>query len=372
MEILKENSKKYKLRILQIIHKPQNRGAETFASQLSNHLKTQGHEVRVAAVYSGKADLPYKGEVIPLDASSSKRFLDWKAWYRLAGIINEFKPDIVQANAGDTLKYVVLSKLVYRWTAPIVSRNASEVGRYLRSAVQKHLNAFFYKRIDRVISVSQASQRDILKHFPFLKGKTDIIPVGLERKDHITPADLQPSDNKHVVHVGGFSFEKNHQGLLRIFSKVLEANSAVKLHLIGDGPLRGEIEGKVREMKMSENIKFYGFRDNPLSYIKAADVLVLPSIIEGLPGVLLEAMYCKTPVTAYDVGGISEIVNNNTGILVEKNEEEKFSEAIIKTLEKQEKNNIEEAYQMVIEHFMNDKLALKFVNSYKKIVTDQQ
>ena len=360
------------MKILQIIHKLQNRGAETFACQLSNHLETQGHIVKVATVYSGKADLPYKGKILTLDAFGSRRFLDWKAWYRLAGIIKEFKPDIVQANAGDTLKYVVFSKLVFRWTAPIVSRNASEVGRYLRSTVQRQLNAFLYKRVDRVISVSEASQKDILEHFPFLQGKTEVIPVGLERTDYITPADLQPSDSKHVVHVGGFSFEKNHQGLLRIFSEVLEAESTVQLHLIGDGPLRGEIEGKVREMKMSKNIKFYGFRDNPLSYIKAADVLVLPSIIEGLPGVLLEAMYCKTPVVAYNVGGISEIVNNNTGTLVEKNEEEKFSEAIIKSLVKPEKNKIEKAYQMVIKHFMNKSLALKFVNSYRKIVTDQQ
>lgn len=328
--------------------------------------------MKIAAVYPGKANLPYKGKIVSLDASQSRRFLDWKAWYRLAGIVKEFKPDVVQANAGDTLKYVVFSKLVFRWTAPIVSRNASEVGRYLHSAVQRHLNAFFYKRIDYVISVSEASQRDILKHFPFLKGKTEVIPVGLERKDHITPADLQPSDHKHVVHVGGFSFEKNHQGLLRIFSKVLETKPAVQLHLIGDGPLRGKTDRKVREMNMNKNIHFYGFRDNPLSYIKAADVLVLPSIIEGLPGVLLEAMYCKTPIVAYSVGGISEIVNNKTGTLIKKNEEEKFSEAIINSLEKSQKDKIEEAYQMVIKHFMNDKLALKFVNSYRKIVTNQQ
>ena len=360
------------MKILQIIHKPQNRGAETFASQLSNHLKILGHDVMVVAVYKGKADLPYKDYIVTLEASEARRFFDWNAWKRLAGIISEFKPDVVQANAGDTLKYAVLSKTVFKWTAPVISRNASEVGRYLRSSLQKHLNSFFYQKIDYVISVSEASQKDILNHFTFLNGKTEVIPVGLEKQNNIKRMELKPPDKKHIIHVGGFSFEKNHEGLLRIFKRVLEQKPEVQLHLIGDGPRYQEIKKKAENFNMTENISFYGFLENPLSYIKAADVLVLPSIIEGLPGVLLEAMYCKTPVIAYDVGGISEIVSSCSGKLIDKNDEKKFSEAIIETLEVSNNEQINRAFEMVTQHFMNHQIALKFVNSYQNIVAHQQ
>ena len=306
------------LKILHIIQKPQNRGAETFACQLARHQEELGNKVRIISVYSGNASLPWKKEITSLNASPNNRFFDFYAWKKLNEIIREFNPDIVQANAGDTLKYAVFSKRIFRWKSPIVFRNASEVGRYLSSALQKKFNQYLYRNVHQVISVSEASKKDINRIFPFLKNKTCTIPIGLEDIDGIKSIKLNPQGKKHIVHVGGFTFEKNHKGLIRIFSEVLKKYPDTHLHLIGDGPLKEEIESLVEKEGLRNKINFYGFVDNPLSYIKAADILVLPSIIEGMPGVLLEAMYCETPVVAYDVGGISEIINKDTGIIVPK------------------------------------------------------
>lgn len=359
------------MKTLQIIHKPQNRGAEIFTCQLSDHLSKNGHTVKIVSVFDGKADLPWPKPIESLNANVKKRFMDFKAWKKLAMIIKSFDPAVIQVNAGDTLKYAVLSKTVYNWKQPIVVRNASEVGRYLNSPIQKSINTFFYKRASRVISVSHASKKDIQKHFPFLKGKVEVIPVGLEE---MTPVhkDLKPGGKKHIVHVGGFTFEKNHEGLLRIFLKVLEKEPNVHLHLVGDGPERKNIEKKIEELKLEDHITFYGFVNDPLSYISAADILVLPSIIEGLPGVILEAMYCKTPVVAYNVGGISEVLNDETGILIPKNDEISFTESVLHTLTKSDLNKVEKAFKMVREHYMNDQIALKFVNSYQKLVEQSQ
>src|SRR5680860_63566 len=291
------------MRILQLIQKTQTRGAEMFTCQLSNNLIEKGHQVKIVSLFEGKAKLPFNGEIYSLNAYLKNRFLDISAWRKLSKIIREFKPDIIQANAGDTLKYMVFSKILFGWKVPIVSRNASEVGRYLNSPFQKGINAFFYKNFEYVISVSQASEKDILSHFPFLSGKTTVIPVGLETISEIKKIVLKPEDCQHIVHVGGFTFEKNHVGVLRIFQAIVNSNQKVHLHLVGDGPLKPMIEKEVNNMKLNSNITFYGFVDNPLSYIKAADVFILPSIIEGLPAVILEAMYCEIPVIAYNVGG---------------------------------------------------------------------
>ncbi|WP_029032978.1 glycosyltransferase [Salinimicrobium terrae] len=356
------------MKIIQIIHKPQHRGAEVFASQLSGHLVSLGHQVKVVSVYEGKADLPFDGKITSLEASPSKRFFDLAAWKRLNKIIREFEPDVVQANAGDTLKYAVFSKIIFNWKVPIFSRNASEIGRYLTNSIQKNLNSFLYKRVDRVISVSKASENDILEHFPFLEGRTEVIPVGLERIKIPRDVVLEPGNKKHIVHVGGFTFEKNHKGLIEIILKVLKKHPNVFLHLLGDGPLKKEVEEQVKENNLSQYVKFYGFVNNPLSYIRGADVLVLPSIIEGLPGVLLEAMYCKIPVVAYNVGGISEIVNENTGFLIEKDRKELFATAILEILEKENDLMIKTAYKIVSEQYMNDRITEQFVRCYSRFL----
>ncbi|MCY2686966.1 glycosyltransferase [Salinimicrobium sp. TH3] len=355
-----------------MIHKPQNRGAETFACQLSGHLVALGHQVEIVALFSGEASLPYKGEIHNLNASPGTRFFDVKAWKRLAGIIRSFKPDIVQANAGDTLKYAVFSKLFFRWKTPILFRNASEVGRYLNSNFQKHYNSFLYRHIGWVASVSKASEQDLLRQFSFLKGKTEVLPVGLEEKKEIPPVKLNPASVNHIVHVGGFSFEKNHKGLLRILKLVLDMDDQVHLHLVGDGPLKKEIELEVKKMRLVTRVSFHGFVNNPLSYINAGNVLVLPSIIEGLPGVLLEAMFCRTPVVAYNVGGISEIVNPETGYLIEKDNEEAFAKTVGELLASSDPIRLAKANEMVRKKFINKNIALKFVNSYRKLVEGEE
>ncbi|SKB36830.1 Glycosyltransferase involved in cell wall bisynthesis [Salegentibacter holothuriorum] len=355
------------MKILQLIQKPQNRGAETFTCQLSKHLIQLGHEVQIIAIFSGKSKLDWDAEIKDIDGTASNRFLDYKAWKNLTKFIKDFQPDIIQANAGDTLKYAILSKKLFGWSTPIIVRNASEVGQYLKSGVQKKLNHFLYKNVSRVLSVSQASKKDIIHLFPFLRERTFVLPVGLESKIPKT-IKLMPQEVKHIVHIGGFSFEKNHKGLLEIFQLVIQDEPYLHLHLVGDGPLRWEIETLVKEKGLQDSITFHGFVNNPLDFCKAADVLILPSIIEGLPGVLLEAMYCKTPVVAYNVGGIGEIVNEQTGYLIKKGDKNSFKKAILKVLANKPEHKIENAYKMVKESYMNSKIALEFEAVYKDLL----
>jgi len=359
------------LRIIHLIQKPQNRGAETFACQLAMHQEKLGNEVKIISVFSGNANLPWRNEIESLEASVANRFFDLKAWKKLNSLIKKFNPDIVQANSADTLKYAIFSKIVFGWNNPIISRNASEIGRYLKSPLQKSLNSFFYRNVQSVISVSQASENDILELFPFLTGKTIVIPVGLEPISRIKEIKLKPEDCQHIVHVGGFTFEKNHIGILRIFQSVLKSNQKVHLHLVGDGPLKSKIEQEAKNMGLTSQITFYGFVDNPLSFIKAGDIFILPSIIEGLPAVILEAMFCEIPVIAYNVGGISEIViPGETGCLIEKNDESGFVYALSEALQDHQNNSvrIKMAKKLVTDHFSNDAIADRFLKYYNELI----
>jgi len=174
-----------------------------------------------------------------------------------------------------------------------------------------------------------------------------------------------------LIHVGGFTFEKNHLRLIHIFENVVKKNPAASLHLAGNGPLKQQVEELVQKKGLSDKVIFYGFRTDALQLIQEADVLLLPSIIEGLPGVILEAFYCKTPVVAYDVGGIKEILmNNNTGRLVAKGDEETFASEVLSASEENTTNTklVDNAYQLVTSAYLNSQIARRFIDTYTSVL----
>ena len=108
-----------------------------FAAQLSHHLEDLGHKVYVISLFEGNNELPFLGEKIRMDRPINKRWNDYKGWKELAILIDKYKPEVIQCNAGDTLKYAVLSKKIFKWKQPIIARNASMVSLYIKNPITK-------------------------------------------------------------------------------------------------------------------------------------------------------------------------------------------------------------------------------------------
>ena len=111
-----------------------------------------------------------------------------------------------------------------------------------------------------------------------------------------------------VVSVGRFSVEKGTAHLVRAFAAVRQAVPA-RLLLLGDGPLRPRLEALVDQLGLSRHVHFAGFVDAPWSLVARSTVFVLPSISEGLPNALLEAMACGVPAVATDCTGAREVLD---------------------------------------------------------------
>lgn len=134
------------------------------------------------------------------------------------------------------------------------------------------------------------------------------------------PFDRLPlrSPSKHgirtIICVGRLSPEKGQAGLLQVFAQLLRDHPDLQLRLVGDGPDRANLEALAGELGLGNSLTFVGrlSEEDTLNEIARSDLLVLPSFMEGLPIVLMEAMALGVPVIASGVAGIPEIVEDGT------------------------------------------------------------
>lgn len=339
-----------------------------FTTQLAHRQAQMGHEVKVYALYSGEATFEYPVETIGM---ASKRLWDKKGLRRLQEAVEKFEPHVIQCNAADTLKYGALLKGRLRETHPVfVYRNASMVSLYMNSGVKRWVNQRWVNKMDGVASVSHMSANDFCQVYTYASKRVKVLPVGIDPNTKEPGLELNLPPN-FMVHVGGFTFEKNHEALLSIYKQVLSQKPDIKLVLVGDGILKPEIEEKAKQMGLAGQVLFLGYQKAVLSIMKQARLLVLPSRIEGLPGVILEAMLMKVPVVANDVGGVSEVVSHRkTGMLIDMEQPEAFAAACCEVLDNAELTNpmIAKAYDQVIADFDNEVIADRFINFYEELL----
>ena len=110
--------------------------------------------------------------------------------------------------------------------------------------------------------------------------------------------------------------------------------SNARLHIVGAGPMLSELQTLARQLDIQDRVGFLGFRDNVYDYIAHADALLMPSLHEGLPYTILEAMALGTPILAARVGGLAEVlVHEKTALLFEPADENALAAAVARLCE---------------------------------------
>jgi L-malate glycosyltransferase len=358
---------------MHVITKRQLRGAEIFASQLSAAFVSRGHEVIIVAlqppvVFPAIVGVTY----IDMKVEKSNRFMSYQGWKTFAALVKEHRPDIIQANASETLKFTVLSKLLFRWKVPIAYRNANKVSDFIKSAASKYFNTFLVRRVDFVISVSENCRVDFVKTFGLRDAQTITIPIGTILSDTKHNRPSIPSKGEYWINVASLVPEKNHIGLLRIFKAYVEQGGRRELIVVGDGKLKASLLNDVASLGLQGSVHFLGYRQDVGALMEHASGLLLPSLIEGLPGVILEAMASRIPVVSYDVGGIPEVVfHQRTGMLIRKGREDDFVQAmrILETDTSLKLSLTDNAYHICVRDYAMGPIAERFLKQYSKIVS---
>lgn len=120
-----------------------------------------------------------------------------------------------------------------------------------------------------------------------------------------------------VISVGRITSQKGHEYLLRVIPEVLQHHPQVIFAIVGDGPLLPDLKRQADELGIASAVRFLGTRGDVYRLLEAADVFVLPSISEGMPMALLEAMGMGAAVVASNLEGIADVVNDGEhGLLV--------------------------------------------------------
>lgn len=160
----------------------------------------------------------------------------------------------------------------------------------------------------------------------------EVIPNGVDTVRFSPSKAPRGDDAFRVLAVGRLQDQKNHTFALRILAKA-KAGLAGKLeyHIVGDGPLRVFLEKQADELGLASNIVWHGWttRDQMPDLYRSCDCLLHPTLYEGMPNVVLEAMSCGLPVVVSDVAGNRETVKDGvTGFVRQLGEEAPFVEVL--------------------------------------------
>lgn len=193
--------------------------------------------------------------------------------------------------------------------------------------LKKRLLSASYRSATRLLAVSQGTAIDAKAFYDLGNKEIEVVPspVDWEQIDKHADAPISDADSsklwqdkgrRRVLSVGRLSSEKGHRYLidaLGIYMRNRQPDTpALDLHLLGDGPCRSDLERQALDLGLKNQVHFHGHVANPYPYMKQCDLFVLPSLYEGLPNALLEAMVCRATVLATNTdAGAGEILREH-------------------------------------------------------------
>ena len=321
------------MRILYVIDSMAKDGAESQLLKTLERLNPNEYEVYVILSrtegerFKDLTALPCVRDVTILQSEGKKRKILENA-FALGGVIKAIQPDLVHS----WLWYSnFLSGLSYRlglWgRIPFI---ASQRGDY-HARYSKFRLWITEKFIYNTANILLTNSKQIQQHLQNLYPKKTIysIPNLLELPSEEWSSTQRASSEKRIVCVGRFAPEKGHKYLIEALDRLDCDGVSWQCVFLGDGELQFELRGLAENLNLSEKITFPGFCDDVYPMLLQADLFVLPSLHEGSPNALIEAMGLGLPCIATDVGGIKDLIDNEkNGILVPPKNSDALSNAL--------------------------------------------
>lgn len=242
--------------------------------------------------------------------------------------------------------------------------------RLLHYRAQRLLNRYALSKFDFVVANTRYLKKRLLEHYPIPEEKISVIHRGKDVSRYFAEEGKYMS--ARVLFVGSNMERKGVLDLIRASQEIIKKVEGVKFVIVGNRgvKLRAQIARLFEKDCLQRNFIFYDYLspEEIRRELSHANVFVLPAHIENLAQSILEAMASKTPVVVTDVGGNSEAVNGNCGVLVKKNDIEAISDAISRIIsDKRLAEQMGEAgYGNIVKNFSLKKMIEHYANLYER------
>jgi glycosyltransferase involved in cell wall biosynthesis len=309
------------LNVLQLIPTLDRSGAEKQMVLLAKGLPRDRFRVEVAALTRlGPLEADLQEAEIPVTLIGKPLKLDPFALGRLTRFLKAQRFDVVQTWVFAASAYGRVA--AHQAKVPVVVTAEMAVDQW-KTRGHLAIDRFLASWTDRVVGNSKAVV-DFYRKAGVPESKLVMIPSGIadEEPPEVDRAAMRasfgwPADAPMALFAGRLMPQKGVDDLVSALDLLQHVRPALRTLIVGAGPLRSMLEETAHAFQLDDKLRFLGHRDDMPKLLAAADLLVLPSLYEGLPNVVLEAMRFKKPVVATAAPGTTEVVvDGETGLLV--------------------------------------------------------
>ena len=295
--------------------------------QLLKNIDTKANKVKVFVrgkkqnTYIEDEIQKYGVDIIYLNLDEVNILIRMFRFIRMLYILKKFNPDIIHTHLEYFYSFVYARLFNKKIVATIHSWPTRFLNRKNRFMFKKLLKKKLLKVVCCAKCVEKAFKEEIEIDDEYIT--TIYNPLDLKMYKYKNNKNTDFS----LVHVGRLTEIKNQELLIRSFDKVLSQNANIYLNIVGDGELKRQLMDLTKQLKIENNIKFWGNRDDVHDILSKSDAFILTSKIECCPMVILEAMATGLPCISTNVGGTAEIIGN-AGILCDE-DSDSISQAIL-------------------------------------------
>ncbi len=259
---------------------------------------------------------------------------------QLIEIVYSFKPDIIHTHLFIAELY---ARTVFYPQAKWVTHFHDNMPQFVKFSLKTlskkvflsnyYEKKFLFKRYyknggTKFIAVSKNTHNFILKH---TKKYDSFLLENAIDLSKFQPATDRKIDSIRIINIGSFMSKKNQVFFIKIAQKLLKHTTNFKIKLLGDGPLRGEVEKQILEHKLENFIEVIGLVSDVHNYLQEANIYVHTATYEPMGLVLVEAMASGLPIVTLNGKGNSRmVINDENGYMIEKEDSSLFSASILK------------------------------------------